>query len=745
MHDLSFEIEAGEMVGYIGPNGAGKSTTIKMLTGILVPTCGQVRVAGLDPSRQRTELARRIGVVFGQRTSLWWDLPLRDSFELLQKIYRIPATATATTSSEFVELLDLGDLLDHPGPPALASASGCAATSPPRCSTTPSRPLPRRADDRSRRASARGGCGSSSAPLNAERGTTLLLTTHDLADIEALCDRVVVIDHGTVIFDGALAGLHRLGGSARTLVVDLVDEGPAIAVEGARVERVEGPRQWLSFPGRRQRCADGGRGGRGVRRRRPVAPGAGNRGRHPRPLHPRQRLSNLGPVAVSGREAAPRRGRACSRTAPARAVPASPFDDGRGLECLVSTPSRPRGALMDLAALLKDADVQALLFDGAPDAMLVVDHRGAIRLLNPQAVSLFGYEPEELLDHPVEYLVPDEVRDLHRAHRARYQRHPSTRAMGVDTQLRARRKDGSTFPASISLSPIEVHGQSLTMLAVRDITQWLDVQEELRNQRELSRLLQLSMLDEVPGQLGRFGLATRYQPAARDVIVGGDWYGATWLGNGRLAVSVGDISGHGIPAAAMMGRMRAVLDTLLLGSSDPAAIMADANRMLGHLVETSRALDDGPDLLATAALGILSEDEAVLQLASAGHPLPLLLDAVTRVVRVLDEEPGLMLGVLPQTEYEVASVSLPERGALLWFTDGLYERRRESLDISLRRLAAALAPVIGRPADSIADAALAAAPGRPVDRRDDIALLVVSWGDPDAVPHQAPSPEPVSA
>lgn len=400
---------------------------------------------------------------------------------------------------------------------------------------------------------------------------------------------------------------------------------------------------------------------------------------------------------------------------------------------------------MDLGALLKDTDLHALLFDSAPDATLVVDHRGAIRLLNPQAVSLFGYEPEELLDHPVEYLVPDEVRDLHRAHRARYQRHPSMRAMGVDSQLRARRKDGSTFPASISLSPIEVHGQSFTMLAVRDITQWLDVQEELRSQRELSRLLQLSMLDDVPARLGRFGLATRYQPAGRDVIVGGDWYHATWLEDGRLAVSVGDISGHGIPAAAMMGRMRAVLDTLLLGSSDTAAIMSDANRMLARLVESSRPLDDGPDLLATAALGILSQDEDTLRVTSAGHPPPLLLDAVTRVVRVLDEEPGLMLGVLPQVDYESATVALPQRGALLWFTDGLYERRRESLDISLRRLAAAMTPVIGHPADSIADAALAAAPGRPVGLRDDIALLVVSWGEPDAVPHRAPSPEGLSA
>src|SRR3954451_11857323 len=105
VRDLSFSIEAGEMLGYIGPNGAGKSTTIKMLTGILVPTSGHLRVAGLCPSRQRTELARRIGVVFGQRTTLWWDLPLRDSFALLQKIYRVDPARHRRTLAEYVELL----------------------------------------------------------------------------------------------------------------------------------------------------------------------------------------------------------------------------------------------------------------------------------------------------------------------------------------------------------------------------------------------------------------------------------------------------------------------------------------------------------------------------------------------------------------------------------------------------------------------------------------------------------------
>src|SRR6202035_5500050 len=102
---MTMSLEAGEMVGYIGPNGAGKSTTIKMLTGILVPTSGQIRVAGLDPQRHRIDLARRVGVVFGQRTQLWWDLPLADSFDLLRSIYRVPAARHAANLAAFVDLL----------------------------------------------------------------------------------------------------------------------------------------------------------------------------------------------------------------------------------------------------------------------------------------------------------------------------------------------------------------------------------------------------------------------------------------------------------------------------------------------------------------------------------------------------------------------------------------------------------------------------------------------------------------
>ena len=246
VHDLSFGVQPGEMVGYIGPNGAGKATTVKMLTGILVPTAGQVRVAGLDPRRDRLELARRIGVVFGQRSTLWWDLPLRDSFDLLQKIYRTDPARHRENLDRFLDLLDLHDLMDTPvrqlslGQRMRGDIVAALLHDPEILYLDePTIGLD---------VISKGRLREFLRALNAERGTTLMLTTHDLQDIEALCDRVIVIDHGTAVYDGDLAGLHHRGGSTRTLVVDLVDEAPPIEVAGAVTKRVEGPRQWLSFP-----------------------------------------------------------------------------------------------------------------------------------------------------------------------------------------------------------------------------------------------------------------------------------------------------------------------------------------------------------------------------------------------------------------------------------------------------------------------------------------------------------------
>jgi ABC-2 type transport system ATP-binding protein len=245
---VGFEVAAGEAVGYVGPNGAGKSTTIKMLTGILVPTSGHVRVCGVEPSRGRRELARRIGVVFGQRSQLWWDLPLRDSFELLRAIYRVPKGDYGARLRECVELLELGPFLDTPvrqlslGQRMRGEVTAALLHGPELLVLDePTIGLDLESKERLR---------EFLADLNTQRGTTLLLTTHDLDDIERLCPRLVVIDRGTVLADGALDELRAEVAPERVLVIDL--EKPSVALDGlpgvtsTRIE-LNGLRHHLTF------------------------------------------------------------------------------------------------------------------------------------------------------------------------------------------------------------------------------------------------------------------------------------------------------------------------------------------------------------------------------------------------------------------------------------------------------------------------------------------------------------------
>ncbi|TDD00692.1 ATP-binding cassette domain-containing protein [Nonomuraea deserti] len=205
VRDLSFTVSPGEFVGYLGPNGAGKSTTIKMLCGILTPTSGTVRVAGLDPSRKRTTLARRIGVVFGQRTTLWWDLPLADSFELIRHLYKVDRAAFRSRLAELADTLDLGAFIRTPVrqlslgqrmrgdlAAALLHAPDVLVLDEPTIGLD---------------VVSKAGIRDFLKRLNAERGTTVLLTTHDLGDIERLCRRVMLIDHGSLAFDGTLGDL----------------------------------------------------------------------------------------------------------------------------------------------------------------------------------------------------------------------------------------------------------------------------------------------------------------------------------------------------------------------------------------------------------------------------------------------------------------------------------------------------------------------------------------------------------
>ena len=247
MNEISFRVERGELLGYLGPNGAGKSTTIKMLTGILVPSSGRVTVAGLDPSRRRIELARKIGAMFGQRVQLWWDLPLQDSFDLLRHIYKVPADRYRASLARFREVLDLDPFLQTPvrqlslGQRIRGELTAAMLHNPELLFLDePTIGLDVVAKQRVR---------DFLVEINRDEGVTVLLTTHDLGDIERLCNRLLVIDHGKLIWDGRIADLKERYGAERTLIVDLEEPGPPLEVEGARVERVDGPRQWLRFRG----------------------------------------------------------------------------------------------------------------------------------------------------------------------------------------------------------------------------------------------------------------------------------------------------------------------------------------------------------------------------------------------------------------------------------------------------------------------------------------------------------------
>lgn len=236
VRDVSFSIRPGEIVGYLGPNGAGKSTTIKMLSGILHPSGGEVQVAGFSPQRERTEVARRIGAVFGQRTQLWWDLPVADSLELLAAMYDVPADRLRAQRARFTQLLGLDEFIDVPvrklslGQRMRADLAAALLHEPPVLFLDePTIGLDVVAKSRIR---------DFLGTLNRETGVTVLLTTHDLTDIEQLCDRVIVINHGCLVYDDSIDQLRKRAGVPTRMTVEFA---PSTPVDMTGIERLPGP------------------------------------------------------------------------------------------------------------------------------------------------------------------------------------------------------------------------------------------------------------------------------------------------------------------------------------------------------------------------------------------------------------------------------------------------------------------------------------------------------------------------
>jgi ABC-2 type transport system ATP-binding protein len=215
---VSFDIQRGEIVGYIGANGAGKSTTIKMLTGILTPTSGEVQVNGLVPWQQRYAHARQIGVVFGQRTQLWWDLAVMEAFRLLQKIYRVPEADFQRRLERFVDVLDIAGQLRQPvrklslGQRMKCDLAASLLHAPPILFLDePTIGLDVAVKERVRRFI---------REINAEEQVTIILTTHDLTDIEELCERLIIIDAGRILYDGTREEIYARFGQQRRIIAE---------------------------------------------------------------------------------------------------------------------------------------------------------------------------------------------------------------------------------------------------------------------------------------------------------------------------------------------------------------------------------------------------------------------------------------------------------------------------------------------------------------------------------------------
>jgi ABC-2 type transport system ATP-binding protein len=239
---VSFEVARGEMIGYIGPNGAGKSTSIKMLTGILMPSSGEARVNGFVPYKQRRQYVKTIGVVFGQRTQLWWDIAVVESFKLLRRIYEVPERDFRERMEKFNQILGISDYLYTPvrklslGERMRCDLAAALLHNPPLLFLDePTIGLDVVAKDQIRKFL---------RAINREFQTTVLLTTHDLDDIEELCRRIMIIDHGRLLYDGPLDLLKQKLLRTKQIKFVLKDSGElarmaAFSRDGLELEQVD--------------------------------------------------------------------------------------------------------------------------------------------------------------------------------------------------------------------------------------------------------------------------------------------------------------------------------------------------------------------------------------------------------------------------------------------------------------------------------------------------------------------------
>lgn len=239
--NISFSIEKGDMVGFIGPNGAGKSTTVKMLTGILTPSSGEISIGGLSPYKNRKKIAAKIGVVFGQRTQLWWDLPVIDTFDLLKFIYKIPDKDYKKNIDMFSDMLEIHKFMNQPvrqlslGQRMRADIAASMLHNPEIVFfDEPTIGLDVVAKEKIR---------EFIKYINVEKKTTMLFTTHDMQDIEKTCNRMIIIDKGTIIYDGSIEEIKHRFGNDRIVEVEFLKEYKNLSLPGIKLLNTNGHRK----------------------------------------------------------------------------------------------------------------------------------------------------------------------------------------------------------------------------------------------------------------------------------------------------------------------------------------------------------------------------------------------------------------------------------------------------------------------------------------------------------------------
>lgn len=245
LKDINFEIQPGELVGYIGPNGAGKSTTVKIMSGILVPDSGICQVNGITPWKKRKEHVRDIGVVFGQRSQLWWDIPVSDTFELLKDIYKIDQSLYMKQKDELIQRLDIGGFLNVPVRQlSLGQRMRCElAASLLHNPSTLFLDEPTIGLDAISKLAVR----DFIKEINKTYGTTVILTTHDMDDIEALCNRIMIIGSGSILYDGSSEGLRKMVTEERRLTIDFMTDYGEIKMDGLHLKHKDGKKYVFAF------------------------------------------------------------------------------------------------------------------------------------------------------------------------------------------------------------------------------------------------------------------------------------------------------------------------------------------------------------------------------------------------------------------------------------------------------------------------------------------------------------------